>query len=98
VSTGQVILEDEERAEIRGKNEGTAEKGSRDTKQDGHDFNHRTGVVVWQVFVFTEPHIIKSTPHRNSFSRKPFQDADWSHSQHQQVDDQWIWFHQARQR
>jgi hypothetical protein len=84
-------------AQPRGKDEGMVEKGSRDTKQDGHDFNRRTGLVVWKVVYIPNLTIIRSTPHRNSFSRKPSQDADWSHLQHQQVEEQWIWFHQARQ-
>ena len=39
----------QKRALTRGKNEGMAEKGSMDTKQDGHDCNPRTGLVVWKV-------------------------------------------------
>ena len=49
-----------------------AEKGSRDTKQDGHDFNPRTGLVVWKVLYSQILTSIKQTPHRNSFSYESF--------------------------
>jgi len=48
--------------------EGMAEKCSRDTKQDGHDFNPRTGLVLRKVLYTQNLTIIRSTPHRKSFS------------------------------
>jgi hypothetical protein len=49
-----------------------AEKGSSDTKQDGHDCNPRTGLVVWKVLFTQILTSIKQTPHRNSVSYESF--------------------------
>ncbi len=71
---------DEERTDTRGENQGMAEKGSRDTKEDAHDFNPGTGLVVWKVLYIQNLTFVKlienPSPH-------PSQDADWSHLEHQ---------------